>query len=170
MMELWSWSECCCAKFTGFDSFIETLFVRVEYFIDFGGDVLLSMVLLCDDFFEVLWTVLLGHVCHSHLQLSSFLFEFEYVNLLFILGFFVGDSGFGFLLFGLWFGRDLIWFGLFFHGILLETFDDGLFGHEGGDFIFKIGLSGITEWVHFLYASLNLNKITIYSWRRVAMI
>ena len=40
-------------------------------------------------------------------------------------------------------GRDLQCFLLFRHGWLIESFDDGVFHHEGGDFIFEVGLPDV---------------------------
>lgn len=57
--------------------------------------------------------------------------------------------------FGLLLTRDFLMLGFFLHGVLLETFDDNTFGHEGGDFVFKIGLTLIRDRVHFLNAFLG---------------
>ena len=135
--------------------------------VDFSWDVLLPVILLSDNFFEVLRAVLLGHVGHAHFHLSAFLFELELVNLLFILVFYWWNK---FYRFRVLLGQHFIRLVFFFHRVLLEAFDDCGFGHEWGDFIFEIRLSRICEWVHFLDASLDYVKTTMYSCRRVAII
>ena len=52
-------------------------------------------------------------------------------------------------------------FSLFLHEILLETFDDSLLCHKGGDFVPEITFSGIDQGVHSLNTSLNNPETTI---------
>ena len=47
-------------------------------------------------------------------------------------------------------------FCLFLHWVLLEAFNDNAFGHEGGDFVFEVGLALIGKGVHLLDAFLEV--------------
>lgn len=153
----------------------------VDDFWYFTGNILLPVVLLGNYFLQTIGAVLFSHVGHSFLQLKTFLLEFKRVeggywrwgwlyNCLFGLLFFgflffgwsfVPGLFLGLFLLGLLFSSGLVRFGLFLHGIFLETLDDSLLCHEGRNFILKIWLSGIGQWVHSLNTSLLKPKATI---------
>lgn len=129
-------SECCSSEFSGLNSLIESLFMRIYYFWYFATNVLLPMVLLGDNLFQTIRAVLLGNVGHSLLEFKAFLFKLQWIKWWELRngGFFLfGLLFFGFLffwvfLFGLFlvllsfrflFSDDLIVFVFFFHRIFL---------------------------------------------------